>query len=165
MTSPPASSLRSLLVVEKMRYLEGTQTDGGTAQGFRDHIRGCVDDDPLKYTKLAMDAVMEASTKAWQTQPRQVGPDLFSIGGLVIPEILTRPAKGSIDDPEDEERYEKVNHKFATVSDLYDDATITLRVGARTSARGERKMDAADEARRRARNNMSAFLKDLADKE
>jgi hypothetical protein len=71
--------------------------------------------------------------------PRKKGPDLFSIAGYTIPEHLTRYASGFYSpeddaEEEDEEAYEKVDHDFATVNDLYDDATIKLRKAAQSSA-------------------------------
>jgi hypothetical protein len=105
---------------------------------------------------------MEAATRVWEAQPRKVGPDLFAISGVTIPEYLTRPAKidFSIDD---DDRFEKVDHRFATVHDLYQDATIKLRKSAQAAAIAEKEMQAADEALKRAGGDMSAFLRDLKD--
>jgi hypothetical protein len=170
MTSAPAASLGTLLTFEKKLYLEGAQTNGGTAEGFRNRIRRQYEEEPLKFNSRVLDALMEAATKKWQAPPRKKGPDLFSIGGLIIPETLTRPSRGVILSGEDlegddeEELFEKIDHNFATVNDLFEDATIKLRKAAQAGTAAERRMQAYDEARRRARKNMSAFLKDLADK-
>jgi hypothetical protein len=91
---------------------------------------------------------------------------LFSIGGFTVPEYLTRPASyatGADIEEDDEQKFEKVDFKFATVNDLFDDATIKLRKAAQSSAAAEKEMQAADEARRRARGKMSAFLRDITD--
>jgi hypothetical protein len=79
---------------------------------------------------------------------------------------LTRPASyatGADIEEDDEQKFEKVDFKFATVNDLFDDATIKLRKAAQSSAAAEKEMQAADEARRRARGKMSAFLRDITD--
>jgi hypothetical protein len=166
-TLPVADSLRALLQFEKSRYLEGRKTEGGTAQGFRARIRAQYSRDPTKFEKLVLDALMEATTKTWQAQPRKRGTDLFSIAGIAIPEFLTRPSSEYVDgdDIEDdvESKFEKVHHRFATVNDLYEDATIKMRKAAQSSAAAESEMRVADEARRRAKGKTSALLCELAD--
>lgn len=161
-------SLRDYLGGEKKRYLEECKTFGGTADGFRERVRAQYAAGPDQFNKYVLDSLMEATTKRWQTPPRDTGSDLFSIGGLVIPEHLTRPSALFVtgEDVEDDEesRFEKVDAAFATVNDLVDDATIKLRKAAQSSAAAERKMKAADEARRRARGNMSMLLSEIADK-
>jgi hypothetical protein len=162
-----AETLKQLLRFEKKRYLEARREAGGTAEGFRKRIRNMYAREKLKFDSLMLDALMEATTKQWQEKPRNKGPDLFSIGGHTVPEYLTRPANGYVsgDDIEedDEVKYEKVDAAFATVNDLFDDATIKLRKAAQASTAAELEMRAADEARRRARGSMSAFLRDIAD--
>jgi hypothetical protein len=64
---------------------------------------------------------------------------------------------------DDEHKFEKVDYRFATVNDLYDDATLKMRKAAQSSASAEIQMRAADTARRRAGGNMSAFLRDVVD--
>jgi hypothetical protein len=159
-------SLKDYLGVEKKRYLEECKAFGGTAEGFRDRVRSRYAAGPDEFNKFVLDSLMEATTKRWQAPPRDTGTDLFSIGGLVIPEHLTRPAASFVtgEDVENDDRFEKVDAAFATVNDLVDDATIKLRKAAQSSAAAERKMKAADEARRRARGNMSTLLSDIADK-
>ena len=166
MSAPIASNLRELLNIEKKRYLEERAAAGGTAAGFRERVRASYQADQMKYVALVLDAVMESATKTWQQAPRKRGPDLFCVAGQTIPEYLTRPASfvtGDDIEHDDEEKFEKVDAKFATISDLFDDATIKMRKAAQSSAAAETEMKAADEARRRARGNMAALLREIAD--
>ncbi|UPT91132.1 hypothetical protein HAP41_0000020710 [Bradyrhizobium barranii subsp. apii] len=159
-------TLSAILNAQKKLYLEACGPYGGTAKGFRERIKADYRAHELKYTALVLDAVMEASTKNWQAPPRKRGPDLFCISGLTIPETLTRPssfATGEGIDDDDEDKFEKVDCKYATVSDLIDDATIKLRKAAQSSAAAEAQMKAADEARRRARGKVTTFLHEIAD--
>jgi hypothetical protein len=159
-----AHSLSALLQAEKLRYIEKAKQDGGSAEGFRERIRKQYARESLKYEALMLDALMEATTRAWEKPPRKRGPDLFSIAGVTVPEFLTRPARFvDGDELHDEELFEKVSHKFATVRDLYDDATVKLRKAAQSSAAAELLMKAADEAKRRAHGKESAFLHDVMD--
>lgn len=159
-----ADTMSALLQAEKIRYIEKTQQDGGSAEGFRKRIRGQYSRNQLKYDSLMLDALMEAATRAWEKPPRKHGDDLFSIAGVVVPEFLTRPARHVTgDELEDEDLFQKVSYKFATVRDLYDDATVKLRKAAQSSAAAERLMKAADEALRRAKGKDTAFLHDVMD--
>jgi hypothetical protein len=172
MSSAVADSLRELLGIEKKRYLEDRAEEGGTAEGFRQRIRKQYTKDPTKFVSLVLDALMEATTKKWQEPPRKRGPDLFAVGlpsgeEFIIPEYLTRPASyatGDDIDDDDESKFQKVDSKFGTINDLFDDATIKMRKAAQSSAAAEKEMQAADELRRRARGKMSAFLRDVVDK-
>lgn len=164
------SELSQYLTAQKKVFLVGTKEIGGKAKGFRRHIGQRYSDDREFFNKLVFDALMEAATKNWEQQPRKHGPDLFSINGHPIPEYLTRAAFPGFDDPDEEEdedeeaeQFEKVDHQFATVNDLVADATIKLRKAAQSGAAAEEEMKAADVARRRARGNMTAYLRDLAD--
>jgi hypothetical protein len=161
-------SLSVFLEVERKKYLELCQEDGGTANGFREHIVVLSQKDPTRFQLWQFEALMEAVTKKWQTPPRKHGPDLFSINGEEIPEHLTRPSsKWGADanqiDEDDERAFEKVDTNYATVDDLFQDALIKMRKAAQSSASAERKMRIADEARRRAKGKMKAFLRDIAD--
>jgi hypothetical protein len=159
-----ADTLSALLSAEKTRYIEKTQQEGGSAEGFRKRIRGQYSRDHLKFESLMLDALMEATTRAWEKPPRKRGPDLFSIAGVMVPEFLTRPARHvNGDELDDEQLFEKISHKFATVRDLREDATVKMRKAAQSSAAAELEMKAADEALRRARGNENAFLHDLMD--
>lgn len=160
-------TLSALLNAKKKMYLERCKEHGGTAAGFRDHIKADFLADPDKYRARMLDAVMEATTKNWQAQPRKIGPDLFRINGMPIPEFLTRPVSYVTGDDiadDDENRFEKVDYQFATVADLNDDTTIKLRKAAQASASAEQQAKAYDEARRRAGGRMNTFLKNVADK-
>jgi hypothetical protein len=163
------SELSVYLTAQKKLFLVGMKETGGRAKGFRHHIGQQYSDDREFFNKLVLDALMEAATKKWEEQPRKQGPDLFSINGHPIPEYLTRAAFPVFDDPDEEgvdeeaEQFEKVDHQFATVNDLVADATIKLRKAAQSGAAAEDEMKAADVARRRARGNMTAYLRDLAD--
>jgi hypothetical protein len=163
-----AQSISALLTAEKHRYLDARKQKGGTAEGFRDRIRRQYSADPLKFNALMLDALMEAATRKWQQQPRKRGPDLFSIGGIIIPEILTRPSASfvtgqEIEEDSDEELFEKVNQRFATANDLREDWMIKARKVAQAGAAAERLARAFDVAIGRARGNMAAFLSDLKD--
>lgn len=165
------SELSAYLGAEKKRFLVGAQEVGGKAKGFRRHVSELYNKDPGFFVRLTLDALMEAATKKWEAQPRKRGPDLFAIGGYPIPEYLTRPSFEVRDDVEpddeeeesEEEQFEKVDQQYATVNDLYADATIKLRKAAQSGAAAEQEMRAADDARRRARGNMAAYLRDITD--
>jgi hypothetical protein len=160
------SELSAYLAAQKKKFLIEREQDGGRAKGFREYVGRQYQIDPAYFTKLALDAVMEATTKAWERPARRAGPDLFSIADYAIPEYLTRPTNNYVsdDDLDDEtEAFEKVDHAFATVQDLLYDATIKLRKAAQSSAVAEREMKAVDDARRRARGNMTTLLRDIAD--
>jgi hypothetical protein len=166
MSAPISSTLSGMLNAQKKLYLEGCGPSGGTAKGFRERINADYRSNELKYSALMLDAVMEATTKNWQAPPRKRGPDLFCISGQTIPETLTRPSSivtGDDIDDDDDQKFEKVDCKYATVSDLVDDATIKLRKAAQSSAAAEAQMKVADEARRRAGGQMNMFLRDVAD--
>ena len=156
-------TISTLLQAEKIRYIEKTRQDGGFAEGFRRHIRKLFLKDSLKFEFLMLDAVMEATTRAWEKSPRKSGPDLFSISGVTIPEFLTRPARHVSGAELEEELFEKVSYKFATVRDLYDDATVKMRKAVDYYSASAETLKAADEARRRAHGKDTAFLHDVMD--
>jgi hypothetical protein len=161
-----SATLSGILTAQKKIYLAAQGTMGGTAPGFRERINADYRADNLKYASLVLDALMEATTKNWQQPPRKTGPDLFCIGGMTIPETLTRPAslaRRDIADGDEHEEFEKVDSQFGTVSDLRDDATIKLRKAAQSSAAAEIEMKAADEALRRAGGKLTTLLRELAD--
>jgi hypothetical protein len=160
------SKLSAYLSGQKKQYLVDAEDHGGSADGFRKRIGEKYSDDPRFFGKLVYEALMEAATKKWEQQPRKRGPDLFAINGYAVPEFLTRqafPAGDTEPEEDDEDLYEKVDQQFATVNDLYADATIKLRKAAQSGAAAELEMKAADEARRRARGNMAAYLRDVTD--
>jgi hypothetical protein len=159
------SSLSGLLLKERAIYIDGCQEDGGTAEGFRQHILQARKEDPQQFDKRAIEALLEATDKAWQHSPRQDGEDLFSIAGVVIPEHLTRPKTSFVSGEEldDENSFEKVSSNFATVNDAYEDAIIKMRKAAEASSAAVRKMKMVDEARKRSKGNMTIFLRDIAD--
>lgn len=158
-----AASLTALLTMLKDKYIESTEQEGGTAPGFREFVRKYYSRDKSKFIALVLDAIMEATTKKWEEQPRKTGPDLFSIADETIPEFLTRPAAHFVDGDDDERTFEKVSFKFATVRDLHLDALIKMRKAAQSSAAAERMMRAADEARRRAGGRDDVLLKTIQD--
>lgn len=154
--------LSTIMRAERSRYLDSRGEKGGDAEGFRLWVKERSDADPRLFSLEALRD--EAATKAWQTPPRNTGPDLFSIGGVEVPEFLTRSSAGlDSDDLDDDVSFEKVSAKFATVNDRFEDAIIKMRQAARASAAAERTMQQADECRRRARGDMSKFLRDLRD--
>lgn len=159
--------MSAFLNSQKKKFLLARCEDGGRARHFREYIGKAYQDDPAYFSKLILDAVMESATKAWEKQARHKGPDLFTVADYTIPEFLTRPTNGYVSDEDlddETEAFEKVAQEFATIQDLFYDATIKLRKAAQSSAIAEREMKAVDEARRRARGNMTTRLKDIADK-
>jgi hypothetical protein len=162
MNKKEEDSLARHLKMERARYLDKCKEDGGTAVGFRNHVMKI---DKGRIDKWATEALMEAATRAWQSQPRKFGPDLFSINGIVVAEILTRPANPFItgEELDDEEAFEKVNSQHATVDDLHHDGLIKMRKAAQSSAAANEIMESADEALRRAKGNRKMFLRDLSD--
>jgi hypothetical protein len=161
------SELSKFLNGLKKSFLTEQGTTGGVRRGFREYVGKRYETDPDYFTKLALDACMQAANFVWQAQPRKRGPDLFSVAGYAVPEYLTRPVSGYIpvgeDDDEHGDTFEKVDASFATVQDLIDDAMLHMRKAAQSSAAAERQMKAADVARRRAGNNLAAFIRDIAD--
>lgn len=166
---PPADSLRELLQFEKTRYLDNRKEQGGTAEGYRQRIRRQYSRHPDKFDALVLDALMEAATKNWQSQPRKHGPDLFSVSGETIPEFLTRPTTtfltGEDIETEDEGRFEKVHQKYATANDYREDVMIKMRKAAQSSAAAERQMRAVDEVFRRAKGKGNTPLREIADED
>lgn len=160
------SKLTMHLRTQKGQFLEARAERGGTAEQFRTYVRQAYFDEPVRYDSFVVEALMEAATRTWQEMPRKRGPDLFSISNVAIPETLTR-RRASVDGmaADDDEDFEKVSSQYATVNDLYEDATIKMRKAAQSSAAAESEMVAADEARKRAGGKMDARLKDLADAE
>jgi hypothetical protein len=159
--------LSSYLLRERDRYIYQRKEEGGTAEGFREHVRDLAVQEPTKFKAWLMDALMEATTKAWQCQPRKSGEDLFSINGITIPEHLTRPSLDyleGVEDAEDEgNKFEKVSSAFATVNDLREHAIIHMRIAAQTAAAAEGLMKAADAALKRAKGNLQARLMEMGD--
>lgn len=160
-----ANRLRQLLKKEKTNYLDNREQQGGTAEGFRECMRAQYRRDPLRFNSLVLDALMESTTKCWQAQPRKHGKDLFSVAEVSIPEFLTRPIIPHISEEilDDDEAFEKVSQKFATVSDLDKDLSVKLRKAAQSAAAANELAKALDEARRRAHGDDSTFLRDVAD--
>jgi hypothetical protein len=160
-------SFGELLKKQRSIYLDDCKEDGGTAQGFREYIAVKHQEDPLLFDKWAAEALMEAATKAWQSPPKKRGDDLFSINGIFVPEHLTRPAELYVNGEEielnKEESFQKVSCQFATIHDAFEDALIKSRKAHQASAAAEEKMKMVDEARRRAKGDMSKFLRDVAD--
>ena len=151
--------------------LASVRLDGLNDDQKRAAIEAAVRDahGPTKFAALQFQSLMEATNKNWQRQPRKRGPDLFSIGGLTIPEYLTRrifdkPIDGDAIEEDVDETFEKVDHDFATVRDLTDDALIKMRKAAQSSTAAEIEMKAADEARRRAKGNDAMLIRLVADK-
>jgi hypothetical protein len=161
------SDLSMFLAQQKKAYLEAQGETGGTAAGFREWVKGLYVEDELRFTKLVLDATMEATTKQWERPPRKHGPDLFEVAGFTVPESLTRPAHGYVTGEElasdDEDAFEKVDQKFATVQDFRDDAMLKMRKAAQSAAVAEQEMKAADEAWRRAHGDASVLLREIAD--
>jgi hypothetical protein len=156
------SELTKHLSAQKEAYLHQREHHGGTAEGFRERIRALYASDPAYYNAKMLDALMEATTKKWEQEPRKRGPDLFSFNGYSIPEHLTRPVYGEEGDV-DEKAFEKLHQQYASLQDLFDDATIKLRVGARSLSVAEEQMQAVDYGRRKARGDMRKLLRDIKD--
>ena len=159
------NTLSEFLESERKQYLVACEESGGTASGYREHIALLASQDPLRFKAWQTEALMEAATKKWQAPPKKHGPDLFSIAGEEIPECLTRPsANFSHREEEDgEDAFEKVDIKYATVNDIFQDALIKMRKAAQSGAAAEKRMKVADEAKRRAKGKMNVLLRNLAD--
>lgn len=163
------TNLSFILGAEKKRYLQEQQDRGGRAAGFRARIGDLYRDDPDRFNALVFEALMEAATQKWEQQPRKRGPDLFSFGGIVVPEYLTRPVSGyaTAEDVEDgeetEETFEKVDQQYATLQDWADDVNVKLRKHAESGAAVAKQARGVDIARRKAGNNMMVRLADIAD--
>jgi hypothetical protein len=163
-----ASNLKELLKFEKKQYLTEQKIKGGSATGFRKRIIDKYGPVPDKY----LEALAEASDRAWRVKPRRKSPDLFSIGGFDLPEYLTRAVAEFFtgEDTEDDEAaggtaaaFEQVDLEYATVADLREHAQIHLRKAAQASSKANDEAKAADEAFRRAKGNLSKRLRELAD--
>ena len=168
------------MFAERQRYLDSCGTSGGTAPGFREWIKKKCEADPKLYS---YDFLRDrAANKVWESQPRKKGSDLFSIAGVTEPAFLTRrktivygdaevaePADEDIEGDDDaasisnEEEFEKVALRFATVNDLWEDALIKTMKAGESAAAANKLMKHAEDCRRRARGNMTMFLRDLAD--
>lgn len=161
------SELSQYLNGQKKKFIVARETVGATPRAFREYIGGLYTEDTEYFVKMALDAVMEATTHVWQRQPRREGPDLFDIGGHTIPEFLTRPRRGYVPgvdpDLDDADAFETVDQQFATIQDGYDDATIKLRKAAQSASAAERQMKAIDEANKRAKGDRSKLLKEVSD--
>jgi hypothetical protein len=164
------SELSQHLKAEREGYLFAQKKGGGTAEGFRKRIADKAAREPDKYRAMIIDALMEATTKAWERPAKRRDPDLFCIGGVALPEFFTRPRTAADGEAieeiegEAESAFEKVHCDFATIADAYADATIKMRKAAQSSAAAEADMRQADEARRRARGRLDARLVDLLDR-
>jgi hypothetical protein len=150
-------SVSASLRIERERYLRAAGTDGGTAPGFRKWVKRRCEEDPRLFPSDALRD--EAATKAWETQPRKRGPDLFSIAGEEVPEFLVRPAKGFVED----DVFEKVHADHAIVADYFSDADIKMRKAVETAAAAHGIRKRAEAARTKAGGSMTAFLRDLKD--
>jgi hypothetical protein len=165
------SELSQYLKAERESYLYGEGATGGTAENFRKRIAKKAKEEPAKFEAMVLDAWMEASTRAWQKPPKRRDPDMFSIGGMALPEFFVRrrmpetwDEEDDSSDPEAMDQFlEKVHCDFATVADAYADATIKMRKAAQASAAAEEDMKLADLARRRSRGRLEARLVELVD--
>ena len=147
---------------ERTRYLASLPRGvGGDAAGFRAWIRDRAAEDPRLFPVDYMRD--QAANRAWETPTRRKAPDLFSIAGEDVPEILTRYKAGFRDEDDEKDAFEKILSINATVQDRYDDAVIHLHNASKTNAAAMRDMEQADECRRRARGDMAKPLIDLAD--
>jgi hypothetical protein len=130
---PMSVNLKGLMAIEKAKYLEQCAGKGGTAQGFRNRIEKQYEKDPRVFKSLLLEALFEAATKKWQAQPRKSGPDLFAFAGVAVPDVLTRPRAAYVNgdeiDEDEEQKFEKVDSRFATVNDYREDAMIKIRKG------------------------------------
>lgn len=149
-------SLRQRALEEREKYLFAQGQAGGSAAGFRDWFDKAMALEEFA-ARQALDAVAD---RAWEAQPRKRGPDLFSLAGAPLPEAITRRALVSSEDGDD---FEKVHQSFATVQDLLDDATIKEHNADRVVDAAAERRRQAETARRRAKGDLSMFLKDLAD--
>jgi len=160
--------LNEYLTILHGQYLERQKQEGGTAAGWRVYALEQLHREPERLSLYTEELILNGLTKKWREPPRKRGPDLFSIADYTIPETLTRVAKHQIADgdeieTDDEDVFEKVDHRYATVADLIDDSNIKLRKAAQSSARANACAIAADFARKRAKGDLHVFLRDIAD--
>jgi hypothetical protein len=163
------TKLAEHLTILHGQYLEKRKEDGGTASGWRSFGMGSLKRDPALLALYSDELILMALTKKWQEPPRKRGPDLFSMAGYVVPDTLTRISKTEFADGDDieedvENKFEKVDHRYATVNDLIADSNIKLRKAAQSSARANACAIAADVALKRAKGDLNVFLRDIADK-
>jgi hypothetical protein len=160
-------SIREVLNKQRAIYLEKCEEDGGTAGGFRDYIAKWQAKDPLLLEKWKFEALMEATTLAWQAPPKKRGDDLFSISDVEVHSHITRPiveyANGEEIEAEKEDAFEKVSCNFATIHDWFQEWQIKVRKAAQSSAAAEKQAKGIDEARKRAKGDMTVLLRDVAD--
>jgi hypothetical protein len=161
------SKLSEHLTVLHGQYLEKQKQHGGTAAGWRQYAT----DEMARAKVLGLyrdELILMALTKKWQEPPRKNGPDLFSIGDYVVPDTLTRVAAEYVDgddiEGEVENKFEKVDHRYATLGDFVEDRDIKLRKAAQSSARANAVAIAVDVAMRRAKGNLKTLLRDIANK-
>jgi hypothetical protein len=152
-----SESLKTVVKMLKEEYLRSQGREGGTAEGFRQFGYEALKNEKHRWAE----AVYGALDLGWRAQPRKVGPDLFSIGMVNIPEYLTR--KAELDGDGDEEIFEQVHHLSATVKDLMADASIKRSKAEQVTKAAGKRLALADEALARARGDESMLLRDLAD--
>src|SRR3954451_10451266 len=73
------SKLSAYLNGQKRAFIDSKGRAGGTADQFRGHVRQRYLADKLMFDSMMLDALMEATTKKWEQQPRREGADLFRI--------------------------------------------------------------------------------------
>ena len=79
------SAITRFLAAQKKLYLTSCREKGGKAGGFRKFMADQYASDSRPFLKLALEMLMDATTKAWECPPRRRGPDLFSINDYIIP--------------------------------------------------------------------------------
>jgi hypothetical protein len=151
------------------QYLEVRKEEGGTAAGWRDFALKKLEEEKETLAAYKTELIVYGLMKKWRDRPRTLGPDIFSIAGVPIPEFVTRTARG-VDyadgddiESEDEVKFEKVDHRYATVNDLMEQTDIFLVNAARVAARASLFVNARDAAFKRARGDRNVLLRDLAD--
>lgn len=155
------SRLTRLLREWKFDYTISKRENGGTASGYRQYADRRFLDNPSAVE--VREAICDIAKSVWEEQPRKKGPDLFEVAGFKIPEFLTRYSTTFFSAPDDEEQFEKVHQKFATVNDLVDHSNIHLLKAAQASAAAAKEAEAAREALRRANGDRSKRLSDCQD--
>lgn len=151
----------------KSQYLDHCGPGGGDALGHREFVHKALAERPDVIEGHINELIDAAAKTSWQKRPRETGPDLFSIAGIVCPETVTRPdpeTQGPVDGAEHGAGYKKVAQQHATVDDLGEDAKLKARKAAEVGAAATRRYEMFDAARRRANGNGAAFLKDISDK-
>src|SRR5215475_4111832 len=119
----------------KAQYLDMCGPRGGDALGYRQYVQNALDARPDLIEQHRNELIANSANSSWRKQPRENGPDLFSIAGIACPEYLTRPTTDRLGEGDEHgDGFKKVSLHHATVNDLADDAQVKARKAAEAGA-------------------------------